>query len=74
MTEPVMFWQTLFQRFHELNRGQEPESYRDYENVRIALHDLRTFTGMTVEQLAREIGINTSALRMIESRGGLPAR
>jgi len=67
----VSFWQKLFRGFHELRRGEEPETFREYTSIRVALRDLRAYTGMSLEQLAAKIEINVSSLRMIESRGGL---
>jgi hypothetical protein len=65
------FWQKLFRIFHEKNRGVEPADFREYRNIRNALYSLRTFTGMTGERLAIEIGMSPSALNMLESRGGV---
>jgi hypothetical protein len=67
--EPELFWKKLFRIFHELHRGKEPDDFRRY-NIRVALYSLRTFTGMTGERLAAEIGIAPGMLNMLEVRGG----
>jgi len=65
------FWEILFRVFHERHRTVEPVDHRDYKNIRMALYSLRTFTGMTTEQLAIQIGIAPGTLNMIEVRGGV---
>ena len=67
----LSFWQQLFAFFHKSHRYDEPESHRDYKNIRLALYSLRTFTGLTIEQIATDIGMSPAALNMLESRGGV---
>jgi hypothetical protein len=68
---PDMFWRKLFRAFHERHRRTEPHDARDYKNVRMALYYLRTYTGMTGEQMAAKIGISAGQLNMFEIRGGI---
>lgn len=67
---PEFFWRKLFRTFHERTRHIEPADFRHYQNIRRALYTLRTYTGMTGERLALEIGIPANKLNLLEMRGG----
>lgn len=65
------FWRKLFRAYHARTRYQEPHSYQDIRDIKIALFHLRRATGLSIENLAARIGVLPQIVNMLEYRGGV---
>jgi transcriptional regulator with XRE-family HTH domain len=66
LTFPEVLMQMIWQERQNLRAGE----LDNYDNLSAAVYALRTMTGLTVEQLAARLSLNTYKLNLIEKRGG----
>lgn len=66
MTFPEVLMEMVWRDRQNL-RANEQDSY---DNLAAAVYALRIMTGLTVEQLAARLSLNTYKLNLIEKRGG----
>lgn len=61
------FWEVVFGNFRSRTYDPEP---RVYTGFRVALEAIRKRSGMTLEDLAKSVGISYSALMAYDARNG----